>query len=94
MLVRREGNEAVFLNELRFQSNTALRLRAPLDRAALPAAQAALGREGVMDGIDYRGVPVVAALRVIPDSPWALVARMDAAEAYGPMRRQLWMWSS
>jgi len=90
LLVRREGNEAVFLNELRFQTNSALTLRAPLDCVALPAAQAALGREGFMEGIDYRGVPAVAALRAIPDSPWSLVARMDAAEAYGPMREQLW----
>jgi PAS domain S-box-containing protein len=90
LLVRREGNEAVFLNELRFQTNTALNLREPLDRLALPAAQAALGREGFMEGVDYRGNSVVAALRVIPDSPWSLVARMDAAEAYGPMRKQFW----
>ena len=90
LLVRREGNEAVFLNELRFQTNTALNLRAPLDRIALPAVQAALGREGVVEGVDYRGMPVVAALRLIPDSPWSLVARMDTAEAYGPMREQLW----
>jgi len=90
LLVRREGNEVVFLNELRFQTNTALNLRAPLDRVAMPAVQAALGREGIMDGIDYRGVPVMAVLRTIPDSPWSLVARMDAAEAYAPMRKQLW----
>ena len=90
LLVRREGNEAVFLNELRFQTNTALNLRLPLDRVALPAAQAASGREGFMEGIDYRGAPVVAALRAIPDSPWSLVARMDTAEAFAPMREQLW----
>ncbi len=90
LLVRREGNEAVFLNELRFQTNTALNLRAPLDRVTLPAAQAALGRKGFMEGIDYRGMPVVAALRAVPDSPWSLVARMDAAEAYAPLKKQLW----
>jgi hypothetical protein len=90
LLVRREGNEVVFLNELRFQTNTALNLRAPLDRVALPAAQAALGRKGIMDGIDYRGETVIAALRTIPDSPWALVARMDRAEVYGPLRERLW----
>jgi signal transduction histidine kinase len=89
LLVRREGNEVVFLNELRFQTNSALNLRESLDRIALPAAQGALGREGFMEGVDYRGVRVVAALRAIPDSPWSLVARMDAAEAYGPMRKQL-----
>jgi len=90
LLVRREGNEVVFLNELRFQTNTALNLRLPLDRLASPAAQAALGRDGVMEGLDYRGRRVVAALRTIPGSPWALVARMDAAEVYAPLRAQLW----
>jgi PAS domain S-box-containing protein len=90
LLVRREGNEVVYLNNIRFQTDTALNFRAPLDRATLPAAQAALGREGVMEGIDYRGVPVVAALRTIPDSPWALVARVDTAEVYAPIRERLW----
>jgi PAS domain S-box-containing protein len=90
LLVRREGNDVVFLNELRFQTNTALNLRVPLERVALPAAQAALGREGIMEGVDYRGMPVVAALRTVLDSPWALVARMDAAEVYAPLRAQLW----
>jgi PAS domain S-box-containing protein len=90
LLVRREGNEVVFLNELRFETNTALNLRAPLDRVALPAAQAALGREGTMEGVDYRGTRVMAALRTVPDSPWALVARVDTAEVYAPWRAQLW----
>ncbi|MCJ7588646.1 MAG: PAS domain-containing protein [Candidatus Aminicenantes bacterium] len=90
LLVRREGNEAVFLNELRFQTNTALNLRSPLDRVTMPAVQAALGREGIMEGVDYRGVPVMAALRTVPDSPWALVARIDAEEVYAPLHTQLW----
>ena len=90
LLVRREGNDVVFLNELRFQTNTALNLRVPLDRVGLPAAQAALGREGTMTGVDCRGVGVVAVTRVIPDSPWALVARMDTAEVYAPIREELW----
>lgn len=91
LLVRREGNEAVFLNELRFATNTALNLRMPLDRLSLPGAQAALGHEGIMEGIDYRGVPVVAALRTIPDSPWSLVARVDTAEVYAAIRERRWL---
>jgi PAS domain S-box-containing protein len=90
LLVRRDGNDALFLNELRFQTNTALNLRVPLDRTEMPAVQAALGREGIMEGLDYRGVPVVAVLRAIPDSPWSLVARMDLAEVYAPMRERFW----
>jgi PAS domain S-box-containing protein len=45
----------------------------------------------MMEGIDYRGVPVAAALRIIPDSPWAIVARVDLSEVYAPQRAWLWM---
>src|ERR1035437_2488868 len=91
LLIRREGNEAVFLNELRFQTNTALNLRNSLEKTNMPAVKAALGQKVIVEGADYRGVPVLAALRVIPDSPWSLVARMDTAEVYAPLRERLWL---
>ena len=91
LLVRREGNEVVFLNELKFQKNTVLTLRFPLESRDIPAVKAGLGAEGIVEGIDYRGVPVLAAVRAVPDSPWFLVARMDAAEVYAPMRERLWL---
>ena len=91
LLVRREGNEVLFLNELRFQKNTALRLRRSLDQKELPAAQAVLGRQGIMEGRDYRGVPVIADVRAVPGAPWFLVSRMDISEVYEPMREKLWM---
>jgi PAS domain S-box-containing protein len=91
LLVRREGNEAVFLNELRFRKNAALNLRSPLDRKDLPAAQAVLGRLGITEGRDYRGVPVIADVRAVPGSPWFLVSRIDISEVYGPAREKLWM---
>ncbi len=91
LLVHREGNEAIFLNELKFQKHTALALRVSLDNTDCPAVRAALGQEGIVEGVDYRGVPVLAALRAVPDSPWILVARMDAAEVYTPMRERLWL---
>jgi PAS domain S-box-containing protein len=90
LLVRREGDDALFLNELRFRKDAALNLRIPLDRIEIPAVMAALGRQGVVRGKDYRGKPVLAALRSVPDSPWHLVTRMDLDEIYAPMReRQL-----
>lgn len=89
LLVRRDGDEVVFLNELRFRTDAALKVRSPLKNLALPAAQAALGREGGMEGVDYRGVPVMAALRVVPHSPWSLVARVDLAEMNEPMKGRL-----
>jgi signal transduction histidine kinase len=91
LLVRREGDDAVFLNELRFRSGTALSLRIPLTQTRTPAVRAALGQLGVMEGVDYRGVPVIAAVQPVPDSPWSMVARIDASEVYTPLSDRLWM---
>lgn len=82
LLVRREGEEVVFLNELRHQKDTALLLRLPLAQKTLPAAMAVLGKEGIVSGVDYRGVPVLAALKAVPDSPWFIVAKIDQKEIY------------
>jgi len=89
LLIRRDGNDALFLNELKFQKNTALHLRIPLSSKDVPAVKAALGLEGIMEGLDYRGVPVIADLRPIPDSPWFLVAKMDTSEVFGPLKARL-----
>ncbi len=86
LLVRREGDAVVFLNELRHRKNTALQLRIPVARVELPAAQAVTGREGVVEGKDYRGVAVLAAVRRIPDSPWFLVTKIDRSEAFAMLR--------
>ena len=89
LLVRRDGNDALFLNDLKFQTNTALNLRISLANTNVPAVKAILGEKGFVEGVDYRGVPTLAALHAIPDSPWFLVARMDTAEVYAPLRERL-----
>lgn len=89
LLVRREGNHALFLNDLRFNRGAALNLRIPLDRVEVPAVMAVRGRTGGVEGVDYRGIPVLANLRAIPDSPWYLVARVDSEEVYRPLRERV-----
>jgi diguanylate cyclase (GGDEF)-like protein/PAS domain S-box-containing protein len=91
LLARREGNEALFLNDLRFQKDTALKLRVPLENVELPTVKAVLGQEGIVEGKDYRGIPVIAAIRSIPDSPWFLTARMDLSEVYGPLKERFYL---
>jgi PAS domain S-box-containing protein len=88
LLVRREGDSVLYLNELRHQHNTALKLRVPLSQTNAPAVMAVLGREGIFQGKDYRGVEVLSALKAVPDSPWFIEAKMDAAEAFAPWRFQ------
>jgi PAS domain S-box-containing protein len=91
LLIRREGNDVQYLNELKFRKGTALSLRMPLTNVVIPSVMAALGKEGMVEGLDYRGVPVIAAINAVPDSPWFLVARIDAEEVYAPIKERLWL---
>ncbi len=91
LLVHREGNEVVYLSDLRHRENAALTLRARIEHETqLPAALAVQGVSGCVEGLDYRNVPVMAALRRIPGTPWFLVAKVDLAEFYAPLRQQAW----
>lgn len=91
LLVRREGDDVVFLNRLRHREGTALSLRFPLATTTLPAAVAVLGHRGVVEGLDYRGVPVVAALVPVPGTPWFLVAKMDKTEILADWHARAWL---
>jgi PAS domain S-box-containing protein len=88
LLLSREGDEVVVLNELRNRQGTAFNLRYPIQKSKLTAAMATGGQEGAVEGVDYRGVPVVGAVGHIPGSPWYFEAKIDAAEIYAPLRRQ------
>jgi len=90
MLIRREGDDVLFLNNLRHWKGTALTLRLPISNPHLPAAMVVRGKEGVIEGIDYRGTKVLAAIKSIPDSPWAIVSKVDREEVYAPIRGRLW----
>ena len=90
LLVRRDGADVVFLNTLRFQSNTALNLRIPLTNMQTPAVKAVMGQTGVEEGIDYQHVAVVADIRPVAGSPWFLVSRINTAEIYVPLQDRLW----
>ena len=91
LLVRRDGDDALILNELHFARDAALRLRIPLTRREVPAVQAVLGKSGIVEGRDYRGVTVLADVRLVPETPWFMVTRMDTAEVYAPARSHLWL---
>jgi PAS domain S-box-containing protein len=87
-LIRREGNDVVYLNGLSFNPDSALTLRVPLDRTEVPAVKAVLGQEGIVDGVDYHGQLVIADIQKVTGTPWFLITRMDASEVYGPLRER------
>jgi hypothetical protein len=88
LLVRREGDEVLFLSDTRHQADSALRIRFPLSRTEMPAVRAALGQTGVIEGTDYRGVPVISAGIPVPGTSWLLGVKIDSDEVYAGGRRE------
>jgi PAS domain S-box-containing protein len=87
LLVRQDGDDVVYLNDARHKKGIALSLRLPLATPKLPTALAVHGQLETTDGVDYRGVPVVAEMRHVPGSPWFIVSKVDREEIFAPVRR-------
>ncbi|BBO80867.1 hypothetical protein DSCO28_14330 [Desulfosarcina ovata subsp. sediminis] len=86
VLVQRDGEEVLYLNDLRHRPNSALNLRIPLSRTDLTSVMAVLGKEGIVEGRDYRNIKVLSVIQPVPASPWFMVAKIDAAEAFAEWR--------
>ncbi len=92
MLVRREGNNVVYMHQLRHMSNAAFNLKHDLDKYyVLPETMAIKGKRGVVEGMDYRNVPVLAAVDSIRGTPWYSVVKLDRFEIYGVLYAKVWM---
>ena len=93
LLVRRERDDVVYLNDVRHRRNHPVERRLPLsDRTA--EARAVLGEVGLIEAIDYRGQPVLAELHPVAGTTWYLVAKQDLAEIYAPIKRAGWIAGS
>jgi len=82
------NRDAVVLNELRWYRDAPLNLRI-LEKAFVDAA---LGKTGVMETVDYRGEKVLAAYTYISRPGWGFIAKQDLKEVYAPIfRLRRWM---
>jgi PAS domain S-box-containing protein len=88
LIVRREGDSVLFLNELRHKKSSAITYRLPLSAKDAPAVRAALGERGSIQGRDYRGAKVLSVVQPIPNSSWFIVAKEDEEEAFSELRRE------
>jgi len=85
ILVRRDGDTVVFLNELR-QHSAAPKAPTPMHLAGSLAVMAATGQEGFVEGDDARGIESLAVLLPVPDSDWRLITKAEASEIFGVWR--------
>jgi two-component system sensor histidine kinase/response regulator len=87
LLVRRVGDEALYLNDLRFREDAALTFGVPMKDSTVLSVQALEGATGPVSGTDYRGAPVIGAVQRVPGTDWVLIAKIDATEAYAPVQQ-------
>ena len=79
-LIRKEGDRVLFLSPLRHQAALPFSFAGlELSSVNCPAVRAVLGETGMVTGKDYRGVPVLADIRPVPNTPWFMVTKMDLA---------------
>jgi len=91
LLVRREGDDVVYLNQLRYSDNAPMSVKRSIHESSLPAAKAVLGGKGIVEGVDYRKKNVLADIKPIPDSSWYLVAKIDKEEIYAAVVERFWI---
>ncbi len=85
LLFRKEGDNVLFLNELRYIKNSALALKMPINKSEVLAAKAlngGIGTSEAIDGVDYRGTPAIGVAQKIEGTEWFLMSKQDKSEIY------------
>ena len=85
LLIRREGDAVLYLNDLRHRKDAAVSFRLPLTTPRLLGAQVLRNETGpghLIRGEDYRTVPALGVAHPVPGTDWFLIAKMDRAEMF------------
>jgi len=85
LLFRRDGDQVLYLNDLRYRQASTANLTLPIATEKLLAAQALRGAaltNGAIEGVDYRGIPSIGVARTIEGTDWMLIAKIDQADLY------------
>ncbi|MCF6159352.1 MAG: PAS domain S-box protein [wastewater metagenome] len=85
LLVRREGDRLLFLNNTRHLSISALKMNIPVGSFIPESFMTDPWEEGIRDAFDYRGKKVLFAYRYIPYLQWGLIVKQDTSEAFQPI---------
>ncbi|MBN1926491.1 MAG: PAS domain S-box protein [Prolixibacteraceae bacterium] len=80
LIIRKEADSVLFLNDLRHLENAGLNLKISMENKEVPAVYTAMGNNGFVEGIDYRGAKVLAYTQKIEGTPWYLIAKTDMDE--------------
>jgi PAS domain S-box-containing protein len=91
VLVRRDGNALLTLNNLLFHKNAALKLRFPISSGNVLGHKELLIPGTAIATKDYRGVKVIAVVKSVPDTGWLMLAKQDESEIYSSLRQEFFL---
>jgi diguanylate cyclase (GGDEF)-like protein/PAS domain S-box-containing protein len=80
ILLQIEDGNFVRLSHPRLFEGTTPPPPIPVASFRRPASEKALGEEGLVEGTDYRGRPVIEYLRAVPGTPWLVAVKTDLAD--------------
>jgi PAS domain S-box-containing protein len=89
LFARRDGDGALYTTPLKHRADAAMKLKLGLQELKkLPMFGALAGESGAGVKPDYRGKPVVAAWRYLPELDWGMVVKVDTDEVFAPIYQQ------
>jgi len=88
-LIRRDGDEIAFLFDPLFSDYSETIIRRSATRQNQADVLAFRGIRETTHAVDYRGVPVIAAVKKVPELPWFMVAKVDRDEILSSLDTQI-----
>ncbi|MCF6156886.1 MAG: PAS domain S-box protein [Candidatus Brocadia sp.] len=84
LLVRRDGDRLLFLNNTRHLTDAALKMSIPV-KTIVPESFMLDDEKEIIKAMDYRGLEVLLSFRYIPQLKWGLIVKQDTSEAFQPI---------
>ncbi len=88
MLIRRDGEEALYLGNHKPDGDAGRVTRTPLSKRDAVAVKALHGENGLIRGTDRQGRQVVAAVRALPDSQWLVCTQVPLESIDKPLQER------
>ncbi len=85
LIFRKEKDHVLFLNDLRHKKNIVLSEKIPLIHKDEVSVIAVSGRQGIIEGKDYRNIDVIADVHPVPGTSWFLASKIDSGEVYSEL---------
>ncbi len=82
LIVMREQDSVVYLNNLAYQKNNRLNYKLPLSKKEVLAVKAISGDKGIVEASSYHNTKILAYIKSIPGTPWTMIAQEDESEIY------------